>query len=129
MIEHAVKEHGSANGLTVRFFDVSNHYFGGYWKVAVEARCQVSLSLLQAADDDLRADYRSKLGDPVPFVSRLEQMAVPMDRLDAVREELLCRLERQVSALVDSDRFADRFVAAEYARRSTRTVRGIPCLL
>lgn len=129
MTEQAVKEQCCSNGLTVSYLDVSSHYYGGYWKVAVEARCLVPLSSLQMADDGLRADYHAKLGDQVPFVSRLEQMAVPMERLDTVREELLCRLERQVTALVTRDRFAERFVAAEYAKRSTRTVRGIPCLL
>lgn len=117
-----------ANGLKVTITDVSQHYFGGYWRLSMEARCLVPLSVA-GMDDPVRLEkMRSLLGDPVPFVSTIEQMAVPPDQVEKTRNTLQQRLVAQVIPLLEHPDFAARFVTKQYQQKLKRPLRGIPCL-
>jgi hypothetical protein len=117
-----------ANGLRLELFDASRHYFGGYWRLSIEARCQVPLSAA-GGDDPIRLEeLRRQLGDPVPFVRSGEQMAGPPEGVEATRVALQERLLAQVVPLLEHPDFAARFLAREYQQRTRRTLRGIPCL-
>lgn len=61
-----------ANGLKVTITDESRHYFGGYWRLSLEARCLVPLSAAGVDDPVRLEEMRSQLGDPVPFMSSIE---------------------------------------------------------
>lgn len=117
-----------ANGLRLELFDVSRHYFGGYWRLGLEARCLVPLSAAGNHDPDRFEELRRLVGDPVPFVRSIEQMAVPPEQVEAARVVLQERLLAQVLPLLEHPDFAARFVAREYQQRIRRTLRGIPCL-
>jgi len=117
-----------ANGLRLELFDASRHYFGGYWRLSIEARCLVPLSAANIEDPEYLAELRRQLGDPVPFVRSVEQMAVPPERVDGARAALQERLLAQLVSLVEHPDFAARFLAKEYQQRIKRTLRGIPCL-
>jgi len=117
-----------ANGLRLELFDASRHYFGGYWRLSIEARCLVPLSAAGSDDSTHLEELRRQLGDPVPFVRAVEQMAVPPERVDGARAALQERLLAQLVPLVEHPDFAARFLAKEYQQRIKRTLRGIPCL-
>ena len=117
-----------SNGLRLELFDTSRHYFGGYWRLSIEARCLVPLSAANIKDSERLAELRRQLGDPVPLVRSVEQMAVPPELVDETRAVLQQRLLAQLVPLVEHPDFAARFLAKEYQQRIKRTLRGIPCL-
>lgn len=117
-----------SNGLTLEFFDTSRHYYGGYWRLSIEARCLVPLSAAGIEEPARLAELRRQLGDPVPFVRTIEQMAVPPERVEVTCANLQQRLLAQMVPLVEHPDFAARFFAKEYHQRTKRTLRGIPCL-
>ncbi len=118
-----------ANGLRVTVTDVSRHYYGGYWQVALEVRCLVPLEAA-CFDDTATADNaRRLLGDVVPFVRKLERMAVHGDEQQTAQLELLERFDHHLLPFLANNRFPDRFIQTEFQKRSKKTNRGIPCLL
>lgn len=117
-----------ANGLRLELFDVSRHYFGGYWRLSIEARCLVPLSTAGIEDPVRLEELRRQLGDPVSFVRSVEQMAVPPEQVATTRAVLQERLLAQLVPLLEHPDFAARFLAREYQQRTRRTLRGIPCL-
>ena len=124
-----LRECSLANGLQVTVSDVSCHYYGGYWQVAIEVRCLVPLEAGNFSDTATAADVRRLLGDAIPFIRRLERMAVAGDKLETARLELLERFDRHLLPFLNNDRFPTRFIQTEYQQRSKKNSRGIPCLL
>lgn len=114
-----------SNGLQVTVSDVSRHYFGGYWQVALEVSCLIPLETAMFADTTVAADARRLLGPAVPFVRRLERMAVHGDEQETVRQQLLDRFERHLLPFMENGRFADRFIQTEYLQRSKKSSRSI----
>ena len=117
-----------SNGLQLELHDASRHYFGGYWRLSMEARCLVPLAAAGIDDPAQLEEMRRQLGDPVPFVRSLEQMAVYPAQLESSRAALRQRLLEQTRPLLEHPQFAARFLAKEYQKRVRRTLRGIPCL-
>ena len=118
-----------ANGLRVIVTDVSRHYYGGYWQVALEVRCLVPLETGCFSDTATAEDARRLLGDAVPFVRKLERMAVRCDEQETARMELLERFDCHLLPFLGNNRFPDRFIQTEFLQRSKKINRGIPCLL
>ncbi|CAH2031787.1 hypothetical protein [Trichlorobacter ammonificans] len=115
-----------SNGLRVELWDVSRHYFGGYWQVALEARCPVALRP-ELFDGPAACDEaRHLLGECVMYVQRLERMAVRQDLLEPVRRELVQRFEHHVVPFLSHPRFAAGFIAGKSAKCRRKVVRGIP---
>lgn len=117
------------NGLRVTVTDVSRHYYGGYWQVALELSCLVPLDAASFADTVTSADARRLLGNTIPFVRRLERMAVRGDQQETARLELLERFDRHLLPFLANDHFPDRFIQSEFQQRRKINNRGIPCLL
>ncbi len=117
------------NGLSVAVADVSRHYYGGYWQVAIELSTAVPVTEELFDSSSSWQDARRVLGDSVCFVRRLDKMAVPASDMERVRDELLQRMKMNMLPLLSSDRFATCFVATEYRQRLKKNIRGIPCLI
>ncbi len=117
------------NGLRVTVTDVSRHYYGGYWQVALEVCCLVPLEAASFIDIAIADDARRLLGEVVPFVRRLERMAVRGDEQETARLELLERFDHHLLPFLGNDRFPGRFIQTEFQQRLKKTNRGIPCLL
>lgn len=117
-----------SNGLQATINDMSRHYFGGYWRLRLEARCPVPLSAAGIDDPVRLEELRCQLGDPVLFVSSLEQMAVPPEQVEKARAALEQRLLAQILPLLEHPDFAGHFLDKQYQQKLKRTLRGIPCL-
>lgn len=124
----ALTVHTLPNGLRLEIYDTSRHYFGGYWRISLQARCLVPLAYAALEDIQQLEDVRRQLGDPVTFERTIEQMAVPLGEVEQVRAVLLERLTGQMIPLLGNPRFPERFIASEYRQRLKRALRGIPCL-
>ncbi len=121
-----VASHDLPNGLRVELLDVSRHYYGGYWQVALEVVCQVPLSARLFDDPLMCADARTLLGEVVPFVRRLEKMAVRQDLMEQARQELRERFERHLLPFLSNEKFPASFISSELDQRRKKTVRGVP---
>jgi len=128
MTDQPVRECSLANGLQVTVTDVSRHYYGGYWQVSLEVRCLVLLDAGMFSDPADANAARCLFGEAVPFVRRLERMAVRGDEQEAVRLELLERFERHLLPFLGNDRFPARFIQSEYQQRSKKAGAVFPCL-
>lgn len=128
MSDQSVRSDQLDNGLLVTVHDVTRHYFGGYWQVALEVRCEVPVSSKKFADAAEEAEVRRVLGDSVLFVRRFERMAVPGSDREAVCADFITRIEQTILPFLASSQFPVRFVEAELKQRSKRVIRGIPCL-
>lgn len=126
--DSAQNVHQLTNGLRLELIDTSRHYFGGYWRLRIEARCLVPLSAAGCDDPTRLEEMCRQLGDPVLFVRSVEQMAVPPERIASTLILLRQRLLEQTVRLLEHPDFAARFLANEYQQRIKRTLRGIPCL-
>lgn len=128
MSDQPIRSEQLDNGLLVTVHDVTRHYFGGYWQVALEVRCEVPLSCKQFSDAAAESEAQRLLGDSVLFTRRLERMAVPGTEQEAAQAELFSRFEQTILPFLASSQFPPRFIDAELKQRSKRVIRGIPCL-
>ncbi len=81
-------------GLSATVTDVSKHYYGGYWQVAIEVFCNVPVEDSFFNDSATAADARRILGGEVSFARRIEQMAVHQDDLEYSKKNCLTVLSR-----------------------------------
>ncbi len=117
------------NGLKATVTDVSQHYYGGYWKVAIEVVCNVPVQESFFTDSATAADARKIMGNEVSFVRHLEQMAVHQDDLESSKQKLLDRFEHTIMPFLANNLFAPRFIQTEYQQRRKKQTRGIPSQL
>lgn len=109
------------NGLTIELFDRSNRYFGDYWHLDLEARCQVSLAAAGLAGEELtRAS--GLVGETVEYRRRLEKMGVPTAEVAATRDALVASFLASARSYLGSPGFPGRLVRGrlEEARRPQR---------
>lgn len=115
------------NGLTVKLLDCTRHYYGGYWHVVIEISCMVPVSAAFFNDpEDFEAAERI-LGKQLPFVRRLEKMAVQQNLLDQVRQELLERFESNLRPFLSHEKFPSRFINSELEQQRKKVLRGPLC--
>lgn len=123
-----IKRYRLPNGLLLEIFDISRHYYGGYWRVGMEFRCDVPVDISLSGTMSA-ADLRSFFGaDSLLFLRKTEKMAVHQERLEQAKLEILDGLEKNVLPFVAKDNFPTSFIASEYRQRSKRAANGIPCL-
>lgn len=114
------------NGLDVVIRDVTRHYFGGYWQVALEVSCSIPVVAAGFENPDEEAEARRLLGDERTFCRRLEQMAVPTDQRETVRDSLLVRARRHLLPMLARSDFACQFIRSECRQQRIRAVRTTP---
>lgn len=114
------------NGLRAGLLDQSRHYYGGYWQAVLEVRCQVPLSAGLSGESAEFAEASRLLGEVVPFVRRLEKMAVQQDLMEQARQELRERFERHLLPFLSSKKFPAAFIASELDHLRKKTLRGAP---
>lgn len=114
-----------ANGLRVELLDLSRHYYGGYWQVVIEAGCLVPLSIDLFVDAGEFADARRMLGAEVPFVRRLEKMAVRQDMVEKALKELRERFEKHLLPFLAGEKFPAAFIRSELEKQRRKIVRPL----
>lgn len=116
------------NGLTVDLWDCSAHYYGGYWRALIEVRCNVPVLPELFEDETAFHDAVRLLGATVPYLHRLEKMAVHQEQLEQTHQELVSRFEQHLLPSISKPYFPARFVSRELDERRKKALRGIPRL-
>ena len=101
------------NGLVVRFFDRTGHYYGGFFHVAVVAECTVELRPEHFSSDLEFHDAVSHLGDTVTYEQRLERMGVRSEEVGKVRDILIERFLESARGYLTSPEFPSRLAISE----------------
>jgi hypothetical protein len=116
-METLLRKQKLKNGLVLEFHDLSNRYFGDYYRVLIEARCRipVSPSLFSSAAELEGA--LAALGGEVLFTHSLEKMGVPGDEAERTRHLLIDGYLRSAVSYLESPRFPVRVVALELEKR------------
>ena len=115
-----ISEELLANGLQIRFAELSNRYFGDYHRVCVQATIVCRLRDLPAATPE-QAGFRrlaiETFGEELSIARRLERMAVPSADVDAVRDSLVQDYLRHAAAYLARPGTPRSLVAAELKNR------------
>lgn len=118
-----------ANGLSVRFIDCSNRYYGDYWRLKVEVRCalilQPELFVGEADPQGACARARQLLGDQVVFTRSLEKMGVDGGQLESARTSLVEGFVRNAFPYLGQTEFPARLVVRELSAKRKSVFRRL----
>jgi hypothetical protein len=109
------------NGLIVEFYDLSNRYFGDYWRVSIEARCRIPLDTAFAQTDPELPRARTILGEEILYRRTLERMGVPGEEVSGVCRALADSFIESATPYLSDPSFVGRFVRSQLADRKGRT--------
>lgn len=111
-----IREMTLGNGLIVRFYDQTRHYYGDFYLVKIEIVCEVFLSPDCFDDPGDFEDARRLLGVPAVYRRTLEQMGVPSTAIGTVTNRLLDNFISHSLPYFSAPGFVARFLRTELAR-------------
>ena len=101
------------NGLTVRYYDQTQRYFGDYFRVRLEVVCEVSLLREDCLGVLSRDEAQALLGERIRHRRTIEQMAVPSEKVEQTLADLMEKFNRHSLPYIASSSFPPRIVLAE----------------
>jgi hypothetical protein len=101
-----IREITLANGLTVRFLDKTQPYFGDYHHVRLEAVCDIPAPEIEGADS-------------CRYMSNIRRMGVPTADVPAVIDELISHFSNTTLTYMSSPEFPLRYVSSRMSRKSS----------
>lgn len=111
-----IREHLLADDVTARVYDVTRHYFGGYYHVCLLIQADIPLKSDWFDGEEIYSDAVRLLGDSVRLERKLEKMAVPDGEMEEVRQALLESFAANVLPYMTGPDFPRRFALSEYAK-------------
>lgn len=117
-----IREMTLENGLVVRFFDHTRHYYGDFYLVKIEIACEVPLAADHFDEQADLEDARRLVGDPAVYRRTVEQMGVPSTAIATVTERLIGNFVSHSLPYFSASGFPGRFLRTELERaRRKRT--------
>jgi hypothetical protein len=113
------------NGLTVAFFDQSRHYYGDFYRAALEVSCTVPVTADCFPTAGEYAAAREDLGETICYRRTMEQMGVPAAEVPRVLARLMDNFERHSQPYFAQPSFPCRIVLAEWRKVRERRNRSI----
>lgn len=114
------------NGLIVRFFDRTRHYYGGFYHVKVEVCCDLSVVPELFASSEQYCQAVEILGETVNYKKTLERMGVNESDIRTVQEQLITQFVESSLTYLSAPSFPSGIVRAELEKqvkkRSGRSV-------
>jgi len=108
--EH-IREIDLTNNFHVRFYDMTTHYYGGFFHVAVLVEITFPLSANYCCEGTNYIDTLSVLGEEVRCHQKLERMGVRNDLVEAVKYELIEGFTTNLKEYFSDPAFPGRVVA------------------
>ncbi len=109
------------NELMIEFDDLSNRYFGDYWRVSIEVRCRIAVNIALGESDSEFARARTLFGEEVIYRRTLEKMSVPGNEVEEVRRSLVESFLSNAGPYLSDPSFAERFVRKQLSERKSGT--------
>lgn len=110
------------NGLLVRFFDHTRHYYGDFYLVKIEIVCEIPLHTDFFDDQTDLEEARRLVGDPAVYRREVEQMGVPSTAIATVTERLMGNFISHSLPYFSAADFPRRFLRAELERARKKRV-------
>lgn len=118
-----IRETGLENGLTIRFLDLTRHYFGDFHLVKIEIVCEIPLLPDYFADPAEHEEARRLIGAPVVYRRTVEQMGVPSTAIGMVTDRLIANFTDHSLSYFSAPGFPARFVRREFEKARKQPVR------
>ena len=94
-----------ANGLTVRFLDKTQRYFGDYHHVRMEVVCDVPVPESAGAESSARRS--------IQFTSNIRRFGVPTADVPAAIEDLIANFTKTTLSYMSSPSFPSRYFSSQ----------------
>jgi len=104
------------NGLTVRFYDQTRHYYGDFHLVRLEIVCEVPLRAEYFPTSDDFEEAGRLIKDPATYRREIDQMGVPSTAIETARQRLMDNFLEHSLPYFSVVSFPARFARAELAR-------------
>lgn len=105
------------NGLSLRFFDQTNRYFGDYHRLRIVVEIELNLSNELLTDPELLVAAKKRFGASLTTNKVLERMGVPGGRVNALRAELVASYQTEVQSYLCRPEVPLRLLRAELANK------------
>ncbi len=115
-IETAIREIHLDNGLTFRFYDFTRRYYGDFFLVKLEARCQIPLRKEYFENAEAFDEARVLLGEVVLFKRTLERMGTPAAEVGRAIAGLMANFEAHALAYFASPSFPTKLVMSQLSK-------------
>lgn len=115
-----IREIPLENGLTVRIYDHTRHYYGDFYLVKLEIVCEVPLGAGLFADGAELEEARRLLGDPAVYRRTVEQMGVSSTAIETATERLIGTFTSHSLPYFSAPGFPARLVQTELNRARKR---------
>ncbi len=111
-----IREMTLQNGLVVRFFDHTRHYYGDFYLVKIEIVCEVPLCADYFDEQVNLEEVRRFVGDPAVYRRTVEQMGILSTAIATVTEQLIGNFISHSLPYFSAPRFPGRFLKTEFER-------------
>ena len=117
-----IREITLENGLVVRFFDHTRHYYGDFYLVKIGIVCEVPLCSAYFGELADMAEAQRLVGDSAVYRRAVEQMGVPSTAIATVTERLMDNFILHSLPYLSSPAFPGRFLKAELERVRRKSI-------
>lgn len=93
-MDNLLGEIALANGMKVRFIDNTRRYFGDFYLVTVEIRCEVPILPEYFDTISIFNEVKSHWGETIVHLRKVQQMGVPSAQVSQVTERLIANFEQ-----------------------------------
>lgn len=112
-MEQLIKETTLPNGLTIRLFNCTRHYYGDFQLVKLDIRCTVQIVAEYFSNP---VDYemaRTTLGETSQYHRSVERMGIPSASVGKILEELIINFEKHSLPYLVSPEFPRKLIMNE----------------
>jgi len=124
-MKNLIREFPLPNGLTVSFFDLTRRYFGDFYIVKIEIRCNVPVLPEYFEDRSAFDEARMLLGDEVVYERTEKQMGVPSTEIERVLQRFINNFTEHSLSYFAAARFPEKLVHAELHKSMKKRVRAL----
>lgn len=117
-----IREIALENGLIVRFFDHTRHYYGDFYLVKIEIACEVPLSPDYFSEPADLEEARRLIGDPAIYRRTAEQMGIPSTAIATVTERLIDNFISHSLPYFSTSAFPGKFLRTELERARRKRI-------
>jgi len=110
-LSELIREINLPNNFHVRFYDMTSHYYGGFYHVAVMVEITFPLSPDFCTEDISYNETLSVLGKEVIYQQKLERMGVRNDLVETVKNELIVGFNSNLKGYFSDPAFPCRVVS------------------
>lgn len=117
-----IREISLENGLVVRFFDHTRHYYGDFHLVKIEIACEIPLSGDYFDEQSDLEEARIRFGESAFYRRSVERMGIPTTAISTVTEQLVDNFVSHSLPYFATPGFPGRFLKTELVRGRKKQV-------